>query len=206
MDFRTFIEKFDERYPFNVKQVRLQEKGFFLQQLHNREKKGRIKNIIRWWWIFDKALKNNGIWALVANVIHEPSYLGLQWALRYYNLIPEWVFEYTCCTTKKTQRYNTVVGSIVYRSIHSRYYRWYDLINIGGYKNIRISSPEKTICDYIYLHNKIVNQNDFEEMRINAFVWKEIWSNKLLIEYSKRYPLRVQKMVKIFISYVSNNA
>jgi len=206
MDFRTFIERFDERYPFSVKQIRLQEKGFFLQQLHNREKNGWIKNIIRWWWISDKALKNNGIWALIANSIYEPSYLGLQWALRYYNLIPEWVFEYTCCTSKKTQRYNTVVGFIVYRSIHVRYYRWYDLANIGNYKNIRISSPEKTICDYIYLHNKIVDQDDFEEMRINAFVWKEIWSNKLLIEYSKRYPLRVQEMVKIFISYVTNNA
>jgi len=47
MDFRAFIEKFDERYPFSIKQIRLQEKDFFLQQLHTREKKGWIKNIIR---------------------------------------------------------------------------------------------------------------------------------------------------------------
>jgi len=84
------------------------------------------------------------------------------------------VFEYISCTSKKTIKYNTVVGNFSYRSIHNRYYRGYNLINIGQYKNIRISSPEKTICDYIYLHNKIVDQDDFEEMRINAFVWKEI--------------------------------
>jgi len=206
MDFRKFVEKFGEKYPISVRQMRLQDKEFFLQQLHTREKKGRIQNIIRWWWISCKTIHNHGIWAIIANTIYEPSYLGLERALRYYNLIPEWVFEYVSCTTKKTMRYTTNIGNFSYRSLHPRYYRWYELISIGNYKNIRISSPEKTMCDYIYLNTKISDENDFEEMRINALIWKDIWSDKILMKYAQKYPVRVQKIVNIFISYIHNNA
>jgi hypothetical protein len=202
MNIRNFTMEFGEKYPISVRHIRLKDKNFPLQQLHTREQKGWIFNLIRGRWILPKTRLEKGIALVVCNMIYEPSYLSLEWALRYYNLIPESVSWYTACTTKKTQTYHTELGSFVYRTIQPRYYRWYDIVNIGNYSHIRVASPEKTICDYIYLHPEIIHKDDFEEQRINREVRKEIASDSILCDYANKYPPRVQKIAKIFLNYI----
>lgn len=202
MNIRDFTNQFGEQYPISVQQIRLQEPNFALQQLHTREKKEWINSIIRWWWILPKAKERAWIELVVSNMIYEPSYLSLERALRYYGLIPERVVQYTACTTKKTQTYHTQIGDFMYRTIHTRYYRWYELITIGDYSHVRIASPEKAICDYIYLHPEIIHKDDFEEQRIHASIRKEIASDTKFLSYAKKYPMRVQKIAIIFLDYI----
>jgi predicted transcriptional regulator of viral defense system len=140
----------------------------------------------------------------VANSIYEPSYLSLEWALRYYNLIPEGVYQYTSCTTKKTQTFATVAGNFVYRSFVPRYYWGYDLHTIGRYATLRIASPEKTLCDYLYFHPELMTETDFEEMRINLFVREDIANNETLQRYASRYPKRLRKQLQTFLSFLQN--
>jgi len=123
MNFRTFTQTFNEYLPLSVLQIKLQQRDFDMQQLYLRERKGRLHSLIKGRRIHPKALQEIGIGAMIANNIYEPSYLSLQRALRYYNLIPEGVSQYTSCTTKKTQTHNIPAGSFVYRSIAPRYYR-----------------------------------------------------------------------------------
>ena len=74
---------------------------------------------------------------------------------------------------------------------------------MGKYATIRIASPEKTLCDYLYFHPELVVVADFEEMRINVAIWQEIASNTTLQTYAVRYPKRLQKQIQTFLSFVS---
>ena len=202
MNIRKFEEQFGDRFPISVRNIRLQESNFALPQLSVWEKKWWIINIMRWRWILPKTLQRDWIKEVISNMIYEPSYLSLERALRYYDLIPEWVFMYTSCTTKKTQQFRTIIGVFDYRSISPRLMWWYDTKTIGEYNTIRIATPEKTICDYIYLHSEITGQEDYEEMRINKFIRKEIASNERLREYMRYYPKVTQYKIQLFLDYI----
>jgi predicted transcriptional regulator of viral defense system len=137
-------------------------------------------------------------------MIYEPSYISLEWALRYYNLIPEGVFMLTACTSKKTQIFDTLAGTFSYRSLTPRLMFGYELQTIGEYTTIRIATVEKAICDYIYLHPEISGREDFEEMRINRLVRDDIASNETLVSYAQYYPKMTQQRIQYFLDYITS--
>lgn len=201
MNFRQFTQTFSKKYPISVQQIRLREKNFALQQLYIREKKWRLSNVSRGRRIFPEITKHHGYQTTISNMIYEPSYISLERALRYYNLIPEWVFMVTACTTKKTQQFETSIGKFIYRSLAPYLIWWYEVITIGEY-NIRIAMPEKAICDYIYFHPEISGIDDFAEMRFNTIVRQEIGSDEKLIAFSKQYPKTTQRNIQYFLDYI----
>ena len=205
MDFRTFTSTFNPAFPLSVQQIRLQEENFPVQQLHIRAKKGWLILLTRGWRIFPQTLSEQGIGAVIANMIYEPSYLSLERALRFYNLIPEGVYLYTSCTTKKTQSFDTPAEKFTYRSFSPRYYWGYSLHTVGKYAIIRIASPEKTLCDYLYFHPEMMKIEDFEEMRVNIDIWQEIASPAILQAYAARYPKRLQQQIQTFLSFIDMN-
>jgi hypothetical protein len=89
MQFRIFEKTFSKHLPFSTDQIRLFDQNFALQQLYMREKKGRIIHLSRKWRAFKDISKVDGYQMVVSNMLYEPSYLSLEWALRFYNLIPE---------------------------------------------------------------------------------------------------------------------
>lgn len=204
MNIRQFEQQFGIQYPISVRQIRLQERSFALQQLHIRAEKWWIHNLIRWRWILPQTLQKNGCKAVISNMIYEPSYISLERALRYYNLIPEGVFMVTACTSKKTQTFNTVAGTFSYRSLSPRLIFGYGLQTIWGYNTIRIATVEKAICDYIYLHTEISGREDFEEMRINTIVRSDIGSNERVLQYAQHYPKTTQQKIQFFLDYVTS--
>lgn len=203
MNIRQFEQQFGIQYPISVRQIRLQEKSFTLQQLHIRAQKWWIHNIIRWRWILPHTLHKNWYQAAISNMIYEPSYISLEWALRYYNLIPEGVFIVTACTSKKTQTFDTIAGTLSYRSLSPRLMFGYELQTIGDYNTIRIATVEKAICDYIYLHPEISGVEDFEEMRINRLVRYDIASTQKLLSYAQHYPKMTQQRIQCFLDYIT---
>ena len=48
---------------------------------------------------------------VLANLIYGPSYVSYEYALTYYGLIPERVFEVTSATTQKNKMFNTPFDS-----------------------------------------------------------------------------------------------
>lgn len=110
----------------------------------------------------------------------------------------------TACTTKKTQHFTTdTAGIFLYRSIHPRLFWGYDLYPFGDYTHIRIATPEKALCDYIYLHPEITGAEDFEELRINHLLRFDIASNQKLQEYAHLYPKSTQKRIQYFLDYIT---
>ena len=110
----------------------------------------------------------------LASVIYGPSYLSFDFALAYYDLIPEGVYTYTSATfeKKKTKKYSTSFGNFRYRDVPSDVFPLgVHIINEGGYF-IRIASPEKALCDKLYALSPIRSKKEmrhllFEDLRLD---------------------------------------
>lgn len=93
---------------------------------------------------------------LIANHLRGPSYVSMECALAYWELIPERVYEISSATLKTTKTYKTPVGRFSYFRLPSPYFSF-------GITNIRINerqtalmaTREKAICDKIVLTSGI---------------------------------------------------
>lgn len=117
-----------------------------------------------------------------ANAIYAPSCDSLESALSIHGFIPEGVFQITSCTTRKTNRFETPIGTFTYRNIKPALFFGYQLRQWNGHR-YAVAGPEKTIIDYLYLHTEIEGSADFESLRWNKV---EI-SNRLSMEKLDAY-------------------
>ena len=89
---------------------------------------------------------------LCANHIYGPSYVSLQWALRWYGLIPEQVFTVTSVATKRSRTFRNELGTFTYHQTTADYFP----IGIRSMEensiNCLMATPEKALCDTI-LHD-----------------------------------------------------
>ena len=85
----------------------------------------------------------------IANALYKPSYISFEYALAYYNIIPEMVYEVTSATTKPTRMFETDTLAFGYYTIKIEAYTGYSLIKKAG-KEFLIAEPEKALVDYLY--------------------------------------------------------
>jgi len=115
---------------------------------------------------------------LIANHLRGPSYVSLESALSYWNMIPERAYEISSVTIKTSKLYKTPVGRFSYQQLKIPYYSY-------GIKNIKyspkqtmlVASPEKALCDKVVLTPKIYLRSikqtrEFllEDLRMNSEV------------------------------------
>ena len=86
----------------------------------------------------------------IANRLYAPSYVSFDYALSYYGLIPERVYEVTSATLHAKKVFDTPLGRFSYRPIPMDVYAlgvdWlYDERDGGKF----IATPEKALCDKI---------------------------------------------------------
>ena len=87
---------------------------------------------------------------LISNLLHGPSYVSLDYALAWHNLLPEAVVEITAVTTKRAKSYDTTLGRFSY--VQS----FLPLYSIGILSETNpdgtaflMASREKALCDKI---------------------------------------------------------
>ena len=98
---------------------------------------------------------------VIANLLFGPSYISLDYALSYYNLIPEYTFQLTSVTTGRCKLYRTRLGTFSYQQLKPSYYnKAYQIVRTGQ-SSYLIASPEKALCDKLYLHPRL---NSIEQM------------------------------------------
>ena len=88
--------------------------------------------------------------AVIANNVVHPSYLSLDWALQYYEMIPEYVPNPTSVTTDRGMRFTAQNSLFIYYHVQPSFFKGYKQETINGY-NINIACPEKALIDKIYL-------------------------------------------------------
>ncbi len=93
---------------------------------------------------------------LLANLIYGPSYVSLDFALSYYGLIPEGVFEISSMTPKRGKYYDTPLGRFTYtHSFESLYGIGVVSEENADGSSFLIASPEKALCDKVFFTKKL---------------------------------------------------
>ena len=93
---------------------------------------------------------------LIANHLRGPSYISLESALSYWNMIPERAYETSSVTTKTSKLYKTQVGRFSYKRLKTPYYSYgIKRIEYTPKQTMLIASREKALCDKIILTPKI---------------------------------------------------
>ena len=114
-------------------------------------KKGELMRLKKGVYAFGEDYQVNSVDIIsVANVLYAPSYVSYDYALSYYGLIPERVYEITSATLRGKKSFETDLGRFSYRPVPVQAYAigvdWlYDSTNGGKL----IATPEKALCDKI---------------------------------------------------------
>lgn len=86
----------------------------------------------------------------LANLIYRPSYLSFEYALAYYNLLPEMPYSTTSATTKPTKTIEVENRRFTYTHIKPKAYTGYQVITAND-SQFLLAEPEKALVDYLYL-------------------------------------------------------
>ena len=118
---------------------------------------------------------------LLAGSIYGPSYISFEYALGYYDMIPEAVYTVTSATyeKKKKKKYETVFGTFTYRDVPPKAFPLgIRLLQEGDYF-YRIAEPEKALCDKLYTLSPVPNTKALlriltEDLRIEEAELKKL--------------------------------
>lgn len=130
---------------------------------------------------------------LIANHLRGPSYISLESALAYWNMIPERAYEISSVTIKTSKKYKNKVGRFSYKQLKTPYYSYGIRSIVSSPKQtMLVASPEKALCDKIVLTpninlRSIKQTQDFlmDDLRMDSEVLNtldtelmKLWLNK----------------------------
>ena len=95
----------------------------------------------------------------VAAALYGPSYVSMEYALGYYNLIPERVNDITSVTAKKTLRIKNDMGTFIYQHIKPAAFSGFIGIKDEAGLMFFIAEPEKALVDFCYLNLEKFREN-----------------------------------------------
>ena len=189
---------------FNLSDIRKIEADFDLRRLNEWQKKNYIKKIRQGFYIFSELEINEQTLFIIANRIHEPSYISLEMALSLYGLIPEAVYSITSVTTQKTKTFQTSVADFIYRHVRPELLFGYELREYDG-QHYKMAEMEKAVLDYLHFNSKIDNIESFAGLRFNVAEFKEKANtekfNRYLLAFNSK---ALTKRVGKFLTYIQN--
>lgn len=204
MIFREFETRIRALPAFNLNDVRKLDPGFHRQQLNYWHNQGYIKPLAGGYYILADQAIDEMVLFMVANKIYEPSYISLESALAYYEIIPETVLGVTSVSSRKTKQYDTDWGVFSYRSVKPRYMIGYQVIDNSPGKKFKIACLEKALLDYLYLHSDIQSMADFEELRWNRTQLHGLLDHSILTRYVSIFDKRaLENRVNQFLEYLN---
>ncbi|MEW5758845.1 MAG: hypothetical protein AB1755_05210 [Candidatus Omnitrophota bacterium] len=169
-------------------------------QLDRWRKSGKLIQIRRGIYILAKPYRKLDIYEpYLASIVKSPSYVSLEKALEFHNLIPEAVSIYTCITTKRPYKFVSKLGIFDYRHIKQSLFWGYESVTVNKQTGF-IACPEKALLDFFYLREVKVSFDYIEELRLENL--EKINLEKLFV-FAKRFNkpgiLRDAKMIKEYI-------
>ena len=169
-------------------------------QISRWQRTGKLKQIKRGVYLLAEPYRKVNIYEpYLASVLKRPSYLSLEKALEYHNLIPEAVPVYTSVTTSRPGRFTSEVGTFDYRHIKNSLFWGYTSVSVNR-QTAFVASPEKALLDFFYLRGVRISLEYLKELRLQNI--SKIDLNKLL-EYGRKFEkpgiLSVCELIKEYI-------
>ena len=204
MRFREFESRIRALPAFNLNDVRKLDPGFHRQQLNYWHNQGYIQPLAGGYYLLADRAMDEMVLFMVANKIYEPSYVSLESALAYYEIIPETVLGVTSISSRKTKQYDSAWGVFSYRSVKPHTMIGYQVIeNTPGIK-FKIAYLEKAILDYLYLNSKTQSIADFEGLRWNRTQLHDLLDHSVFTRYVKLFDKRaLENRVTQFLEYLN---
>ena len=166
-------------------------------KLSRMVQKGECFPIIRGLYETDKNVSAH----LLAGSIYGPSYISFEYALSYYGLIPEAVYTVTCATfeKKKKKKYDTFFGSFTYRDVPPAAFPLFLELKQEGEYWYRIASPEKALCDELYILRPVRNVKEltsllFEDLRIDEAELRKLSRETITQLCGKYHTTNIKKL------------
>lgn len=182
MNYTEFRKEMKAFPNFSVREIEKHFPGFDSRRLVEWQKKGYIQKLRNRYYYFSDQEVDEPFLYYTANELYRPSYVSLESALSLYSFIPEGVFQITSCTTLKTNSFNTPIGNFSYRHLKPSLLFGYQLEEWNDHR-YAVAEPEKTLIDYLYLHNEVKEIADIEALRWNAVEINNRISMKTLNSY-----------------------
>jgi predicted transcriptional regulator of viral defense system len=144
------------------------------------------------WYVFSNVAYTNGLCYLISNSICQPSYISLETALYFHQLIldnaPADSFgenSIHAITMHKTVVYQNDRGVYSYRKIKPEFYFGFETLEIDG-KPIHIANPEKALIDFLYFNANLNSLSKLTSITWNIQAlaqldWKKLSSIQLMI-------------------------
>ncbi len=180
----------------------------FFEGYSNKAQKDLVERAIQWGWL--QRVKR-GLYLIgrpfrtenpsqfeVAQHIYGPSYISMESALSYHQMIPEAVYATVSATARRSIEFDTSLGLYLFHHIPPTYFfNGVDRIEEG--KNVYLmASPLKALGDYIYVNKK--DYNNVSEITSDLRIEKDHLANQpitLLQSLEDHYPSRrVQQFYK----------
>ncbi|RLG59296.1 hypothetical protein DRN87_05720 [Candidatus Geothermarchaeota archaeon] len=132
---------------------------------------GIIRRVSRGWICIQPC----EIWE-ITKVVFPSSYISLEWALHYYEILDQEIHVITMVWLGKP------------KVVRNRYYI-FELHKIKpqlyfGYNDMMIAEPEKALLDTLYLRKKLPSELNLETLNPNK-----------LYTYAKKYPISIQRYI-----------
>lgn len=102
----------------------------------------------------------------IANSLKSPSYVSLQSALSWHNLIPEFVPAITCVTTNRPHVLETPLGRFEYRHVSKNFFWGYQKVELPERQQAFVAVAEKALLDLVYLTSGGDRKEFLRELRI----------------------------------------
>jgi len=136
----------------------------------------------------------------IANSLHFPSYVSMEWALQYYGIIMDRVKEITSVTTSRTKSFRTPYGSFTYKHINKNRY---PIGYINHTNNTRdsffIARPEKAILDYVNVKAKNLKIKTLDDIQ-------EFLESDLRLDLSEFYKTTKKKDLLELLPFYHRNS
>jgi len=199
MRFREF-ESIVKDFPlFNLNDIRKFDPNFHRRQLVTWTKNGYLKPIAGEYYVLAERIIDESFLFMAANLIYEPSYVSLESALAYYQVIPETVLGVTSISSRRTKEFTSDWGIFQYRNLKSDLLFGYVVVEVNRHQKFKMARLEKAILDYLYLNPDINHVQDFEGLRWNRdhltnYMDHELFNTYLKIITKNALVIRVESL------------
>ena len=120
-------------------------------KINKLKRKGYIETLKRGLYLHKSPFVQNHISKeIIANTMLSPSYISFDYALYYYGLIPESVFDVTSATTKRSKSFKSHNGMYSFKQVKKELFQIGLTIESTKNGNFIIASKAKALCDKVY--------------------------------------------------------
>jgi len=197
----TDLRKLIQSPYFTLQDIRLNGGILYPYQITQWKKRELIEQIKRGVYLFTDR-KSDISKEEIAFILYEPSYISVEYALKYYGFIPDMVYAITSITTRTTRRFTNSLGSFIYQHVTPRLFFGYTSHNTKFGKYL-FAEPEKAVLDYLYLHQENFDtMDDLEEARLNSEELQNRIDAKKLREYARAFQSpKIDRLIDLLDEY-----